>query len=412
MIESSNPLFWRATLALCLGSFMIFANVYVTQPLLPMLSQAFDVSPLAAGWTFTVTTLTLGLSLLFWGPLSDALGRRWIMLLTMSGATLLTLLLSFTEDYTTMLILRAGQGVLLAGLPAIAIAWMGDEFSRPAMLLAVGLYIGGNSIGGISGRLIGGFVGEWLGWSEAFLVMTLLSVVCLLVFALLLPPSRHFEPRPLKPRQMVADLAGHLRNPLLLLAYLIGGFNFFVFVNQYSYVTFVLADEPYNLPASLLGMLFLTYLSGTFGSSISGKAGQRWSQPACMASGILILMLGSLLTLFDSIWMIVSGLLVNSFGFFFAHSSASSWVSQNARYARASASSLYLLFYYTGASVGGFYLHPFWEWQGWSGVVLGSWLVLALTLGLSVWLWALRRGVTKGGDSVNMASGIQREQTS
>ena len=412
MIESSNPLFWRATLALCLGSFMIFSNVYVTQPLLPMLAEAFNVSPLAAGWTFTVTTLTLGLSLLLWGPLSDALGRRWIMLLTMSGATLLTLLLSLTEDYTTMPLLRAGQGVLLAGLPAIAIAWMGDEFSRPAMLLAVGLYIGGNSIGGISGRLIGGFVGDWLGWSEAFLVMTLLSVVCLLVFALLLPPSRHFEPRPLRPRQMVADLTGHLRNPLLLLAYLIGGFNFFIFVNQYSYITFVLADEPYNLPASFLGMLFLTYLSGTFGSSISGKAGQRWSQPVCMASGIVILMLGSLLTLLGSLWMIVLGLLVNSFGFFFAHSSASSWVSQNARYARASASSLYLLFYYTGASTGGFYLHLFWEWLGWTGVVLGSWLELLLTLGLSLWLGVLKRHLSPPGDSVNMASDIQREQTS
>jgi len=412
MIESSNPLFWRATLALCLGSFMIFSNVYVTQPLLPMLAEAFNVSPLAAGWTFTVTTLTLGLSLLLWGPLSDALGRRWIMLLTMSGATLLTLLLSLTEDYTTMLLLRAGQGVLLAGLPAIAIAWMGDEFSRPAMLLAVGLYIGGNSIGGISGRLIGGFVGDWLGWSEAFLVMTLLSVVCLLVFALLLPPSRHFEPRPLRPRQMVADLTGHLRNPLLLLAYLIGGFNFFIFVNQYSYITFVLADEPYNLPASFLGMLFLTYLSGTFGSSISGKAGQRWSQPVCMASGIVILMLGSLLTLLGSLWMIVLGLLVNSFGFFFAHSSASSWVSQNARYARASASSLYLLFYYTGASTGGFYLHLFWEWMGWTGVVLGSWLVLLLTLGLSLRLGVLKRHLSPAGDSVNMASDMKREQTS
>lgn len=411
MIESGNPLFWRATLALCLGSFMIFANVYVTQPLLPMLAQAFDVSPLAAGWTFTVTTLTLGLSLLFWGPLSDALGRRWIMLLTMSGATLLTLLLSFTEDYTSMLVLRAVQGILLAGLPAIAIAWMGDEFSRKAMLLAVGLYIGGNSLGGISGRLIGGFVGDWLGWSEAFLVMTLLSIICLLLFALLLPPSQHFEPRPLRPRQMAADLGGHLRNPLLLLAYLIGGFNFFIFVNQYSYITFVLADAPYNLPASLLGMLFLTYLSGTFGSSISGRAGQRWSQPACMAAGILILMLGSLLTLVDSLLMIVLGLLVNSFGFFFAHSSASSWVSQNAQRARASASSLYLLFYYSGASAGGFYLNPFWEWLGWPGVILGSWLILLLTFGLSIWLRSLKSAVETGRDSAKIALDVQPEQT-
>jgi Arabinose efflux permease len=411
MIESGNPLFWRATLALCLGSFMIFANVYVTQPLLPMLAQAFHVSPLAAGWTFTVTTLTLGLSLLFWGPLSDALGRRWIMLLTMSGATLLTLLLSFTKDYTSMLVLRAVQGILLAGLPAIAIAWMGDEFSRKAMLLAVGLYIGGNSLGGISGRLIGGFVGDWLGWSEAFLVMTLLSIICLLLFALLLPPSQHFEPRPLRPRQMAADLGGHLRNPLLLLAYLIGGFNFFIFVNQYSYITFVLAEVPYNLPASLLGMLFLTYLSGTFGSSISGRAGQRWSQPACMAAGILILMLGSLLTLVDSLLMIVLGLLVNSFGFFFAHSSASSWVSQNAQRARASASSLYLLFYYSGASAGGFYLNPFWEWLGWPGVILGSWLILLLTFGLSIWLRSLKSAVETGRDSAKIALDVQPEQT-
>jgi len=387
MIASGSSTFWRATLALCLGSFMIFANVYITQPLLPMLAQTFEVSALKAGWTFTVTTLTLGLSLLIWGPLSDALGRRWIMLMTMSGATLMTLLLSFTDSYQGVLALRAVQGVLLAGLPAIAIAWMGDEFERPAMLLAVGLYIGGNSLGGISGRLIGGFVGDWLGWSQAFLVMTLLSLVCLAVFALLLPPSRHFQPQPLNPRRMLTDLGSHLRNPVLLLAYLIGGFNFFIFVNQYSYITFVLADEPYSLPASLLGLLFLTYLSGTFGSAISGKVGQRLPQPLCMALGIVVLMCGSLVTLSSQLWLIVLGFLINSFGFFFAHSSASSWVSQNAHHARASASSLYLLFYYTGASTGGFYLHPFWEWLAWQGVVIGSLLVLVVTLTLSLLLY-------------------------
>lgn len=391
MIASGSAAFWRATLALCLGSFMIFSNVYVTQPLLPMLAQAFEVSALQAGWTFTVTTLMLGLSLLIWGPLSDALGRRWIMLLTMGGATLVTLMLSFTENYTSMLVLRAVQGVLLAGLPAIAIAWMGDEFEREAVLLAVGLYIGGNSLGGISGRLIGGFIGDWLGWSQAFLVMTLLSLVCLVAFALLLPASKHFQPQPLKPKRMLTDLGGHLRNPVLLLAYLVGGFNFFIFINQYSYITFVLADEPYSLPASVLGMLFLTYLTGTFGSAISGRIGRRLPQPLCMALGIAILMAGTLLTLAASLEFIVAGFLINSFGFFLAHSSASSWVSQNAHHARASASSLYLLFYYTGASTGGFYLYPFWQWQGWSGVVLASLLVLALTLMLSLLLYRLQQ---------------------
>ncbi|MBV1787374.1 MFS transporter [Marinobacterium sp. D7] len=386
MIELGNPAFRRATLALCLGSFMIFANVYLTQPLLPMLAEDFGISPLLAGWSFTVTTLMLGLSLLFYGPLSDALGRRSIMLVTMSGAALTTLTLALVRDYQALLGLRALQGIFLGGLPAVAIAYMGDEFSKRAVAVAVGLYISGNSLGGIGGRLIGGFVGEWLGWSNAFLVMSGVSLVCLLVFALLLPPSQHFKATPLRPRQMLADLLHHLRNPVLLLVYIIGGLNFFIFINQYSYITFVLSDAPYHLSPALLGLLFLTYLTGTVGSTLAGRIALRLGQPRCMALGILILMCGSLVTLLPGLPAIVLGLFINSFGFFFAHSSASSWVSHNAGRAKASASSLYLVFYYLGASSGGFYLHPFWEAAGWPGVVAGSLLVLGLTLGCALWL--------------------------
>ncbi|MBY4678055.1 MFS transporter [Marinobacterium arenosum] len=391
MIEAGSTAFRRASLAFAFGSFMIFANVYVTQPLLPMLAEAFQVSALQAGWSFTITTLMLGLSLLCYGPLSDALGRRWIMLASMAGATLCTLLLSQTSDYHSLLLLRALQGVCLGGLPAIAIAYMGDEFSKRALTVAVGLYISGNTLGGIGGRLVGGFVGDWLGWSDAFLVMSLISLVCLALFVWLLPPSRNFQPQALRPRLMLQDLIGHLRNPLLLAAYLIGGFNFFIFINQYSYATFLLAGEPYQLPASLLGMLFLTYLSGTLGSALSGRLVGHLPPPLVMAGGVLILMAGSLVTLIPAVWAIILGFLINAFGFFIAHSSASNWVSHNAQRARASASSLYLLFYYLGASSGGFYLDPFWQWAGWQGVVIGSWLVLSLTLGLSLWLYLSRR---------------------
>lgn len=391
MIELRTRPFWRTTLALCLGSFMIFSNLYVTQPLLPMLAQDFGISALEAGWSFTIATLTLGLSLLVYGPLSDAIGRKWLMVLSMSGVVIITLLLSQVQDYETLLWLRGIQGFCLGGLPAIAIAYMGDEFSKRALLVAVGLYISGNTLGGIGGRLIGGFVGDWLGWSDAFLVMALVSVLCLTVFTLLLPNSTHFQPKPLHPVQMVTDLFGHLKNPLLLAAYLIGGFNFFIFINQYSYATFLLAGAPYHLPASLLGMLFLTYLTGTVGSAFSGKIGHYISPPMVMAIGIVVLMSGSLVTLIPSIWAIIAGFFLNSFGFFLAHSSASSWVSRTAMHARASASSLYLVFYYLGASSGGFYLDPFWQWMGWPGVVMGSLLVLSLTLCISLWLYRIER---------------------
>jgi YNFM family putative membrane transporter len=175
----------------------------------------------------------------------------------------------------------------------------------------------------------------------------------------------------------------------LLLAYLIGGFNFFIFINQYSYITFVLSAEPFNLSASWIGLLFVTYLSGTFASAISGKVAQRLGQTQCISLGIVILMLGSCVTLLPSIVAIVGGFFISSFGFFFSHSTVSSWVSRHATRAKASASSLYLLFYYVGASIGGFYLDPFWRWLEWNGVVLGSLLILCGTLLLSGLLFRL-----------------------
>ncbi len=393
MIESNTPQFRRATLALCLGAVMIFANAYITQPLLPMLAEQFQISPLEAGLSVTITTLTLGLSLLLFGPLSDAIGRNLLMVCTMCGVVFCTFSLSLVESYNQLLFLRALQGFFLAGLPAIAIAYMGDEFSKAALVSAVGIYIGANTLGGIGGRLIGGFIGDWFGWQEAFLCMSLVSFICLSLFVWLLPASENFNSKPLTPSKMFSDMAGHLRNPLLFLAYLIGGFNFFIFINQYSYATFMLAGAPYNLSASLLGMLFLTYLSGTVGSFVSGRFAAVMPQPLIIAGGVICLMMGSLLTLQGSVLAILSGFLLNAFGLFVAHSSVSSWVSHNATHAKATASSIYLVFYYLGASTGSLYLDPFWRWMAWDGVVIGSLLILAITLCLSLILHFKTRAI-------------------
>ncbi|WP_426416679.1 MFS transporter [Aestuariirhabdus sp. LZHN29] len=391
MIEIRTPQFWRSTLALSLGSFMVFANIYTTQPMLPQLSEQFAVSPLVASWSLSLTTLMLACSLLIYGPLSDAIGRRGLMLGSLAGVLLLTLGLGFVEEFQTLLWLRVAQGFLLGGLPAIAIAYMGDEYSKPALGIAVGIYISGNTLGGIGGRLIGGFMTDLAGWQSAFWVMSGISLLCLLLLIWLLPPSRHFTPKPFRLGAVLGDMASHLRNPVLLLAYLIGGLNFFIFINQYSYVTFLLSADPYLLSASFLGMLFLCYLSGTFASALSGRVAQRLAQPLCMLLGIGMFISGTLVTLIPSLWAILAGLLINSFGFFFCHSMASSWVSHNARFARGSASSLYLVFYYVGASCGGFYLEPFWQSAGWQGVVLGSLLVLALTAAMALKLWLMWR---------------------
>ncbi|WP_447555738.1 MFS transporter [Vreelandella sp. EE22] len=391
MIEAKTRAWWRATAALCLGSFLVFINLYVPQPLLPGLRETYGVSTLGVSLLMSFATLSLALALLVFGPLSDAIGRESIMRITLVLAGILTLLLAVAPNFETLLLLRLLQGFVLGGLPAVAIAWMGDEFDKPALLSAVGLYIGANSLGGIIGRVVGGWAASLGGPEAAFVVVGVMTLLGCAVFWRLLPNSQAFVPQTFQLRQAMRDLAAHLRTPVLLAAYCLGGINFLIFINQYSYITFRLAGAPYQLAASALGLIFLTYLGGTFGSTVSGRLARRFSPAGCMCAGIMILMLGTAVTLAHSLAVVIAGLTINAFGFFLTHSLASSWVGRYAQGARGSASALYLVFYYLGASVGGFWLEPFWRWSQWQGVAVGSWLLLSITLAIAFGLWRFER---------------------
>lgn len=386
MIEAGSNAFWRATIALCLGAVAIFANLNISQPLMPVLSTEFALTPLQASWSLSLPYVTLGLSLLAYGPLSDALGRRWLMILSLVGTVTLSGLVALAESYGTLLWLRAFQGVFLAGLPAIAIAYMGEEFNRSAMQVAVGFYICFNTIGGISGRLIGGALTQVYSWQSSFFTLAVISAVLTLAFAWMLPASTRFQPQPLRPKVITSNWLCHLRNPLLLGAFFIGGLNFLMFCNLYTFIAYRLSAAPFALPTALLGLLFLTYLTGSAGSAVSGKISHRFGPIQCMLTGILVAAFGVGITLFDDLLLIVLGLLICSMGFFFCHSITSAWVNRYAERAPATASSLYLLFYYLGGAGGSFYFSPLWEHGGWLGVVLGAWIILLVTTGIALWL--------------------------
>jgi len=389
VIEYKSAAFYQSCFALCLAAIVVFANLHLLQPLLPQLSRDFQLSPLQASLSYTIATLGLGLSLLVYASLSDAWGRKTLLLLTLIGVTGSTLALTQVESFGALLGWRAVQGICLGGLPAIAIAWMGEEYSTPALITAVGYYISANSLGGIGGRLLAGGLADLGHWQWVFWPMTVLSGVSCYFIWRYLPQSTRFTRQPFRLWQALKDHGYHLRQPLLLLTYLVGGLNFLVFLNQYTFISFVLAAPPYLLSSSMLGLLFITYFSGTVGSALSAKIARRLSPPLAMALGIVLMMLGTVVTLHSALWLIVSGFFISAFGFFLCHSLASSWVNQHAHRAKASASALYLVFYYVGASVGSFYLQPFWQWLGWPGVVLASLLMYGLTLVLVFRLWQL-----------------------
>jgi YNFM family putative membrane transporter len=375
--------YWRATAALSLGSFLVFAIVYLTQPLLPLFAAEFGLSEFVSSLSLSVVVFCISVALLIYGPVSDAVGRKPIMVWTMAGGVISTILTGYVGDYTMLVALRAVQGLFLAGIPALAMAYMSEEFSPKALSVSMGLYIAANSLGGMSGRILGGVVAEYWGWRTSFTVIGLLAAALFLVFVFLLPSSRNFKPAPLQWRSAGTSMLDHLRNSTLSFAMLIGGLHFFVFIGSFNYLTFLLSEEPYHMPPSKLGMLFFAYAAGSLGSAISGRLADSWGKSRCMMAGIVIFTAGLLLTLIGWLPVILLGLILQCFGFFFAHSAAASWVNARATHAKASAASLYLFSYYLGASLGSFYMGLFWKLYRWPGVVGGALLVFALTFWLA-----------------------------
>lgn len=372
MFEHGSTGFRRLRGILSLAAVIVFANLHAMQPLLPELQQHFQLTELQTSWTYAIGTLALAVSLLVYGALSDALGRKPVLGWSLVGMLFSTMALTQANDFYSLLCLRALQGFCLGGLPAIAIAYLGEELQPSAMLSAVGFYISASSLGGISGRVLAGWCAESGHWAWVFYPLSLLALGLVWAFWRLLPPVQHFQARPFRLAVAWQDNKTHLQARPLLALFVLGGINFAVYLNQYTYMTFVLAQPPYQLSPFWIGLLFLTYLTGTFGSAVSGRIAARLQVIPAMGLGIAVMILGSLLTLLPALMSIVVGFFVSAFGFFLCHSLATSLVNRLATQAKASASALYLVFYYLGASVGGLWLHPFYQWQGWQGVVVGS----------------------------------------
>ncbi len=384
----------RATLALCLGSIAVFLNLYATQPLLPMLANEFLLSEVEAAYSLTIATLMLGVSLLVYGPLSDAIGRKIIMTASLIGMTASSLAISYAENFEQLLLLRAIHGFFLGGIPATAVAYIGEEFPKTKITAVIGLYISANSIGGISSRLVAGFIGDLWDWQTMFITIGMFNLLMTVFFVYTLPNSTAFIPQRLHINSTLRHLYHHLCNTRLLVAYAIGGCHFMIVLTMYTYVIFVLADAPFHLSSSWLGLLFLTYGSGTVGSALIGFIDKKVTCAQRIALGTVLIICGCFFILNGSLATIISGLLINTLGFFIAHSSLSLWVNQHAIGSKASASSLYLVFYYAGASAGTLYLNPFWEMAGLTGVVLAAVGTMLVVLVGGMWLYKQEKAHT------------------
>lgn len=379
-IERGSPQFLRVTIALFFAGMATFALLYSIQPILPVLSKQFGISPAESSISLSLSTGLMALGLLITGPLSDAIGRKSVMVIALMLAAICTLISATITSWHGILLMRALIGLSLSGVAAVGMTYLSEEIHPSVIAFSMGLYISGNSIGGMSGRLITGILTDCFSWRIAIVVIGCFSLVGALILWKILPVSRHFRPTLLSSRNLLINFCLHWRDKGLPLLFAEGFLLMGAFVTLFNYIGYRLLNKPWSLSQTVVGLLSVVYLTGSWSSPKAGAMTRSFGRGPVMIGATAIMLTGLFLIACQSLWVIVPGMMLFTNGFFAAHSVASIWIGVRAKHAKGQASSLYLFSYYMGSSISGPLGGIFWHNLGWSGVTIFISILLLLAL--------------------------------
>jgi MFS transporter, YNFM family, putative membrane transport protein len=384
---------FRGVAAVCICGIFAFLNLYVTQPLLPLLEHIFNASKSAVGLTVSAATLGVALSAPILGALAEQMSRKRVIVSCTLALAVPTLLAATAPGLHALVFWRLLQGLILPGIFAITITYIGEEWNHHAVPIVMSLYVSGTAFGGFLGRMIAGVAAERLNWRWSFVLLGGLTLLGALLIVRWLPEEKRKIPR--GPETSVAAKLGamlkHFRNPRLVATFAVGFGMLFALVGTFTYITFYLADAPFHLSTEALSYLFAIYLIGLIVTPIGGYLVTRIGMRAGIAFAIGACLAGALLTLSHSLSVVVlAGLGLVCTGVFIAQATANSFLRIAAPAGgRASAAGLYICCYYIGGTVGGVVPAYVWSLGKWPACVALIVCELAITLVIALVGWKM-----------------------
>jgi MFS transporter, YNFM family, putative membrane transport protein len=376
-------------LAVGLAGYCCFINLYAPQSILPLLSREFDATAAEVSTIITVSTLAVALTAPFTGAVADVLGRKRMIVAAMFVLVVPTVLTGLAASLPSLIFWRAVQGLVLPPIFAVTVAYIGDEWPRHEATTAAGIYSSGSSLGGFSGRLLAGFFADWIGWRWGFFALAGIAFLGAIAVYFLLPRERKFvrsEGFIASSRQMLA----HFRNGQLIAIFAVGFGVLFNFICTFTYISFHLAAAPYNLSATWLGALFVTYLAGAALSPWSGWAVGRFGRRRFMLRVIALWIGGIALTLVQSLPIIICGLTICAASGLLCQAISTAYVTITAKVGRSSAVGLYVTSFYAGGSFGAALGGVTWAVGGWPYCAALVVAMLIIMAGIVWFAWTPR----------------------
>lgn len=371
----------RLLAALFCAGVATFAQLYSPQAVLPLISADLHIGAADAALMVSASTVGLAIGVIPWSSLADRIGRVRAISISVTVATAVGLLVPFAPTFQLLLAGRFLEGLVIGGVPAIAIAYLTEEIDPAHAARAAGTFVAGTTIGGLLGRLVSSPVAQLAGWRIGVFTVAVLCGVAAMSFVKLAPHPQGFIPS----KQAGANSGGalahrliaNLRSPRQLALFAQGFLLMGGFVALYNFLGFRLTGAPFHLPPYIVSLVFLAYLAGTWASSRAGAEATRFGRKRVLLVSVAIMAAGVAITLSDNVFVVLAGLLIATAGFFGAHSIAAGWAGQSAPAGKAQASSLYNLFYYGGSSVFGWFGGVAYDGHGWTAVA-GTIVALAV----------------------------------
>ncbi|MDO5687104.1 MAG: MFS transporter [Neisseria sp.] len=115
-------------LLLALGGLSVVGQLYLPLPLLSSLKTVYPDMVYPEAWTVSAFGLMYAVGFLFFGPLSDAFGRKRVLLTSLFLLAFISLMVAWAEDAVLLLLARAFQGFVAAGFPPAALAYISASF--------------------------------------------------------------------------------------------------------------------------------------------------------------------------------------------------------------------------------------------------------------------------------------------
>lgn len=386
-VEYGSKSFLAILCALFLAGFASFSSLYCVQPMMPIFAKFFAVSPTDSSFPLSFSTIALATGLLFTGLISDRFGRKLIMVWALFLAACLLIFSAILPSWHVFLATRILIGIAVSGVAAVAMTYIGEEIAEKDIGFSMGLYISGTAIGGMGGRLIAGILVDFISWQSATLIIGLINLLIAIIFYKILPQSQYFKAYPIQFSRFKQSFKKNLADSKLRLLFAEGFILMGCFVTIFNYLSYHLLEAPFTLSQTWIGLISIVYLAGIYSSPRAARWGQQFGRHRVLLFMLISMILGVLIMLIPSIWAICLGLLLFTFSFFAAHSTASSWVAVQSLQYRAVGSSLYLFSYYLGSSVMGSGSGLIWENFGWIG--LSAFIAVVLLLGL-FFAWKLQ----------------------